>query len=112
MSDDMAVAIEQIPLEPLEFETGFKRIKKALDIKWHLAHRDILETIRWVIALYLNESPKYCWADLVTWSLGWHGFGEVSEAHDCGYCGKCDCMTDKVRAENGFTKPRCWSYNE
>lgn len=30
------------------------------------------ERMRWRIAALLNLLPGQCWADLVTWALGWH----------------------------------------
>lgn len=28
--------------------------------------------LRWWVATQLNRLPGQCWADLVTWALGWH----------------------------------------
>lgn len=28
--------------------------------------------LRWWTATQLNRLPGQCWADLVTWALGWH----------------------------------------
>lgn len=53
---------------------------------------------RWRIARLLNHTNR-CWADLVTWALGWHGLREVSSEARCVqhsltersrrcYCGK------------------------
>lgn len=62
--------------------------------------KKLLEKIRFKIANYLNNSKKYCWADLALFGMG-YGFLKVfkrggeacrieSETHQCNtcYCGK------------------------
>jgi hypothetical protein len=55
------------------------------------------EKTRWRVAHWLDKLPGFCWADLVTWALGWHGIRQtrVSAACDADlarngvcYCGK------------------------
>lgn len=57
------------------------------------------ERLRWMIASQLNRLPGQCWADLVTWALGWTPRWPVSqpvsggcrvdmERNGCCYCGK------------------------
>lgn len=54
---------------------------------------------RWKVARTLNRSARYCWADLVTWALGWTRLVDAktgvrcrdeSATHRDGscYCGK------------------------
>jgi hypothetical protein len=60
---------------------------------------------RWQVAYLLNRLPNQCWADLVTWALGWHK-GEKRTPwspmrmcrRDMAETGTCYC--GKIRAED------------
>lgn len=55
----------------------------------------VAERFRWKIAHHLDRSRRFCWADLVTWAMGWHGFRQaVDRAPQCqreASCGGCYC---------------------
>ena len=59
--------------------------------------RCLWRSIKWQIALWLNHSPRTCWANLVMWHLGhytfdavWDGKSCAKEGRECDgcYCGK------------------------
>jgi hypothetical protein len=60
------------------------------------------ERIRWKIAAALDRFTSLCWADLVTWALGWHPIREVRSnrrglcQNDLARNGACYC--GKLRA--------------
>ena len=59
------------------------------------------EKTRWKIAHLLNRSRRLCWADLVTWALGWHGIRECAVSNLChqGRDETGSCYCGKLRAE-------------
>jgi hypothetical protein len=57
---------------------------KLVFIKWHFKHR-----------------KKYCWADLVMWSLGYQRWRDMSAPSKCGYC--LSCMS-KTEIEEGLDR--------
>lgn len=85
-------------LEPRYQKKGFARIKAALNLNWRNAIKEPIDSIKWIIALYLDEDPYYCWADLVMWAEKLSGYGFFEGLRDrkefmasnCGYCGKCE----------------------
>jgi hypothetical protein len=92
---DLSVYEEEKP-EVREFITGFARIRKALTLNWKNAIKKPFESVRWIIALYLDEDPYYCWARLVHWVVLDYDFWDLIkyhqdyEAYGCNYCGKCN----------------------
>jgi hypothetical protein len=95
--------ITEVETEPRAYKKGFSRIKSAFSLNWKNAIKDPFESIRWIVALYLDENPYYCWADLVMWAQDMSGYGffeglrdrkELFMAGNCGYCGKCEVKED------------------
>lgn len=88
---------EEIPNKPVVFKKGLDRIKKAFNLNWKNAIKHPIESIKWIIAVYLDENPKYCWAKLVIW-VQFESFWEIFELDNflvtCNpkdtYCGKCE----------------------
>lgn len=41
-----------------------------------------MSRVRWFIADRLDRLPGFCWANLVTWALGWHTMRERGVRQD------------------------------
>lgn len=53
---------------------------------------------RWDLAAYLNRSRRFCWANLVTWALGWHkGRGALRETMTGSRCA-AESLTHRDRS--------------
>lgn len=87
---------EAVPKESRKFKKGFARIRAMFQLNYKNAVKHPIESIKWMAALYLNENPKYCWADLVSWVVYESLFDLRFKLFECHcnenigfYCGKC-----------------------
>jgi len=69
---------------------------------------------RWRLAILLDRIPGMCWADLVTWALGWRrnpwarrtSVCRADEARNgCCYCGRYGPESPRAVAKRGTTAP-------
>jgi hypothetical protein len=99
---------ERIAMElPISIVRRFNRIRYSSVVSRWRARLKLVEKVKWKIADHLDKKPNYCWANLVTWALGWRpwwwlfteeGKGWLANQHcrnnpgEGGYCGKCEAL--------------------
>lgn len=80
-----------------------------------MSARSLGERLRWRIAYLLDRSPRFCWADLVSWAMGgWapedgiRNFVAATDSRTCqvegaapGGCCYCGKFRDKAVLREG-----------